>query len=117
MDCIYIDPINNDLSIDVNGNLKIATDGYSLALAAACAIRTFQGEAYYDSTQGLPYFQSILGKNPPLEFVRARLASAALGADPDIVASQVYFSSLTNRNLSGQVQTTDSTGKIAALAF
>lgn len=117
MDSLWIDSENNDLAIDVQGNLRVATDGFALALAAACAIRTFQGEVYYDSTQGLPYFQSILGKNPPLEFVRARLASAALGADPDIVASQVYFSSLTNRNLSGQVQTTDSTGKVAALTF
>lgn len=117
MDSLYIDSENNDLAIDVNGNLQVSTDGFALALAAACAIRTFQGEVYYDSTQGLPYFQSILGKNPPLEFVRARLAEAALNADPDIVASQVYFSSLTNRDLSGQVQVTNATGKIAALSF
>jgi len=117
MDSLYIGPEDNDLAIDQNGNLRIATDGYALALAAACAIRTFQSEVYYDSTQGLPYFQTILGKNPPLEFVRARLADAALNADPNIVASQVYFSSLTNRDLSGQVQVTNSTGKIAALNF
>ena len=117
MDSIFVDSVNNDLAVDINGNLQIATGGFALALAAACAIRTFQSEVYYDSTQGLPYFQAILGKNPPLEYVRARLADAALNADPDIVASQVYFSSLTNRDLSGQVQTTDSTGKIAASNF
>jgi len=117
MDSLNVDETNNDLFVDGQGNLALATGGAALALNAACAIRTFSGEVFYDSTQGLPYFQSILGKNPPLEYVRSQLAKAALNADSDIVASRVFFSSLTARNLSGQVQVTDSTGKIASSNF
>jgi len=95
MDSLNIDDTNNDLFVDGQGNLAVATGGAALALNAACAIRTFSGEVFYDSTQGLPYFQSILGKNPPLEYVRSQLAKAALNADSDIVASRVFFSSLT----------------------
>lgn len=117
MDSINIDSVNNDLFVDVAGNLAVATGGAALALNAACAIRTFKGEVFFDSTQGLPYFQSILGKNAPLEYIRSQLTQAALGSDPNIVASKVYFSSLTGRKLSGQVQVSDSTGKIAASSF
>lgn len=117
MDSVYVDPVNNDLAVDSDGNIQISTGSYALALAAACAIRTFQGEVFYDVTQGLPYFTEIIGKNPPLEYVRMQVTTAALNSDPDIVAAQAYFSSLTSRNLSGQVQVSDSTGKIAASSF
>lgn len=117
MDSLNITSDTNDLFVDPQGNLAIATDGTALALNAACAIRTFAGECFYDSTQGIPYFSSILGKNPPLEYVRSQLTEAALGSDPDIVAAKVFFSSLTARDLSGQVQVASSTGKVAAFSF
>lgn len=117
MDMLYVNSTDNDLSVDAQGNLQTSTGAFALALAAACAIRTFKGEVYFDSTQGLPYFSTILGKNPPLEYVRSQFVAAALGADPDIVESKVFFSSLTARDLSGQIQTSDATGKIAALGF
>lgn len=117
MDSLNIDDTNNDLFVDASGNIAVATGGFALALNAACAIRTFSGEVYYDTTQGIPYFSTILGYNPPIEYVRSQVTAVALSSDPDIVSAKAYFTSLTNRDLSGQVQVSDSSGNIAASAF
>lgn len=117
MDSLNVDSVNNDLTVDANGNIGVATGAFALALNAACAIRTFAGEVWFDATQGVPYFSTILGKNPPVEYMRSQLVAAALGSDPDIVSAKVYFTSLTNRTLSGQVQVTNSSGNIATSVF
>ena len=114
---LAIDDINNDLIVDDKGNLASASASLSLAIAAACAIRTFQGEVYYDTLQGIPYLTTILGKNPPIEYLRGLLVTAALGSDPDIVAANAFFTSLTDRTLNGQVQVSDSTGNVAVSDF
>ena len=117
MNSLNIDSVNNDLIVDANGNLGIATGAFALALNAACAIRTFAGEVFYDTTQGIPYFSTILGKSPPIEYMRSQLVAAAIASDPDITSAKVFFTSLTNRALSGQVQIKDSSGNVAASSF
>ena len=54
-DTLLLDLTNWDLVLDVNGNIAIARPPYALAQDAASAVKTFQGECYYDTTLGIPY--------------------------------------------------------------
>ena len=116
MDTIYLNPNTWDLTLDASGNIALANEPYSLAQDAASAIMTFIGEVYYDSTLGIPYFDQILGHLPPIEYIRAEFVAAAKTV-PDVIAARVFFSSITNRQLSGQVQVTNSAGVVSAAGF
>ena len=105
-----------DLVLDASGNIAVASDPYSLAQDAASAIRLFKSELWYDTSQGVPYYQSILGKNLPLALLKAKFVSAALTV-PGVVAAQCFISSASNRVITGQVQVTDVAGKITASNF
>lgn len=116
MDTIYLDPTAWDLTLDASGNIALANEPYSLAQDAASAILTFIGEVYYDSTLGIPYFENVLGQLPPVEYLRAQFVAAAMTV-PDVIMASVFFSSITNRQLSGQVQVTNSAGVVTAAGF
>jgi hypothetical protein len=121
MDTLYLAPSTNinygsDLCLDSSGNIALASETYSLAQDAASAIATFLGECYYDTTLGIPYWQQDLGKNPPLELLRSQMVEQALLV-PDVVAAQVFFSGIVKRQLSGQVQVTNTAGVITAAGF
>lgn len=105
-----------DLGLDASGNIAVASAPYALAQDAASAIRLVQGEYWYDTTQGVPYFQQILGKLPPLALLRAKFTAAALTV-PGVKAARCFFSSFNNRQLSGQVQITDGSGQTSVAGF
>jgi hypothetical protein len=107
---LLLDNIIWDLVVDINGNIAVASNPYSIAQDVACACRTFLGECYYDTTRGVPYFQEILGQTPPLSVLKAALISEALTV-PEVRSAVVYISSVVGRNVSGQIQviTTDGT--------
>ena len=116
MNTILLDVGTWDLVIDANGNIAMASDPYSLAQDAASAIKTFQGECWFDTTLGVPYLQQILGKLPPLSLVKAKFVSAALTV-PGVTKALCFISSFTNRVVSGQVQVTNETGITALASF
>lgn len=103
-----------DLTVDARGDIALADEPYAPAQDAASACRLFSGELWYDTTQGIPYFQQILGKFPPASFVRTQLENAALGV-PDIASARCIFTSFNGRNLSGQLQLTLTDGATATL--
>jgi len=114
----YLDPGTWDLVLDATGNWAVATDPYVLAQDAACMIRTFLGDIYYDQTQGIDYFGLILGTSVSLALVKSTLISAALKTQ-GVVAAQVFLTAFDplNRVISGQVQVTDVAGNVAAASF
>jgi hypothetical protein len=116
MDTLYLDPDSWDLVLDASGNIAMASPPYALAQDAASAIRTFIGEAYYNTELGIPYFEQVLGKYPSLEFLKAELVTAALTV-PGIIAARVFISGVLNRQVTGQVQITDSSGVVTAAGF
>lgn len=116
MQTLLLNPTTWDLTVDVSGNIAVASDPYSMAQDAASEIKTFAGEVYYDTTIGVPFWTSILGKLPALSLVKAKFVAAALRV-PGVVAAQVFISSFRDRILSGQVQITDATGTITAATF
>jgi hypothetical protein len=106
-----------DLCCDAYGNIAMAGPPYSLAQDAASQIRTFLGELWYDTSQGVPYLQTILGQYPPLPLVKAALQSAAFTV-PGVVTAKVVISSVSSsRVLSGQVQITDTAGNTSVAGF
>lgn len=107
LDTFLLDTDNWDLVLDSNGNWAIASPPYAVAQDVASAIKTFQGEVYYDSTLGVPYTQEILGEQPPLNVVVSDIEAAAL-AVPGVVTANCTVSSFQNGDVEGQVEFVDS---------
>ena len=105
------------LTLDANGNIAVATDGYALAQDAASAIKTFLGEVYFDTTLGVPYLTQILGRNPSLALLKQQLVNAALSASSEIATAQVFITELTDRQVIGQVQLVSVSGQVSAANF
>lgn len=117
MATMLLDPSSWDLVLDANDNLAEATEPYSLAQDAASAILTFSGEVYWDDTIGVPYLSLIFGANPPLSLLKQEF-SAAAETVPGVSSAQVFFTSLTNRVLTGQVQVSSAiTGQVSVAPF
>ena len=116
MDTIYLQPDVWDLTLDASGNIALASQPYSLAQDAATAIRTFAGECYYDTTQGLPYFDEIFTSPVPLSLYRALCVKAALSV-PGVIRADVFFTDIGGRQLRGQVQCYDSGGNLTLAGF
>lgn len=113
---LLLDRTTWDLLLDANGNIAMATEPYSLAQDAASAIKTFLGECWWDTTVGVPYMTTILGRDPPLALLKAYLQKAALTV-PNTTAATVFIASYTNRVVSGQVRVTGATGQVSVANF
>lgn len=105
-----------DLVLDSGGNVALAGEPYSIAQDVASAIRTFLGECWYDVTQGIPFWQEILGFMPPDSLVKARIINAAKTV-PNVADVSVIFLDFTDRVLTGQVQIIDVNGKKTGVSF
>lgn len=112
---LLLNPATWDLTVDIDGNIAVASEPYSYAQDVACASRLFQGDLYYDTTQGVPYWQ-MLGKLPPIQFIKNAYVSAALSV-PGIVAAVCFISSIVGRTLTGQLQSTDVDGNVFITGF
>lgn len=114
---ILLDTVTNNLVLDANNNIAVASEPYSLAQDAASAIKTFLGEIYWDTTVGVPYLTQIFGQNPSVETIKALFVAAALTVE-DVASAQVFITSLSGRAISGQVQVVSaSTGLPSAANF
>lgn len=109
MDTMLLDTAQWDLITDAQGNWAVASNPYSEAQDVASAIKLFLGEAYFDVSQGIPYFGQIFGVRPNLQFVKSQIEAAALTV-PGVVKALCLFASFDNRNLTGQVQIIDQAG-------
>lgn len=112
---LLLNPATWDLTVDIDGNIAVASDPYSLAQDVACASRLFQGDLYYDTTQGVPYWQ-MLGQLPPIQFIKNAYTAAALTV-PGITAATCFITSIVNRVISGQIQTTTAAGATNTTRF
>ncbi len=105
-----------DLCLDASGNIALAYQPYSIAQDVSSAVRLFLGELWYDTTKGIPYFQQILGKNPPISLIKGAVVTAALTV-PDVVSATCLIAGFVNRTLTGQVQVTDTEGTTTVVTF
>ncbi len=104
-----------DLVLDSNGNLSIATGAYAIAQDVASAARLFLGELWYDTTQGIPYLEQILGYRPSLQFVKAQLVAAGESV-PGVANIKCFLVGPgSNRQVGGQMQITDNSGSVSVI--
>ena len=116
MDTLLLDTQNWDLVSDLQGNIALASNPYAEAQDAASAMRLFQSELWYDTTQGVPYWQAIFGRLPPLNYIKSRLTTAALTV-PGVTAVRIFIASFINRKATGQVQIFDEDGNTSTAVF
>lgn len=116
MKTLLLDQSAWDLVIDSNGNIAVASDPYSQAQDAASEIKTFEGEVYYNTNIGLPYFQEILAKSPPLQLLKEDFVQAALLV-PGVTSAKCFIATVSQRALTGQVQISNSSGQTSASMF
>ena len=105
-----------DLVLNTNGDIALASEPYAIAQDVASAVRTFLGEVYYDTTQGVPYWQKILGYVPPLPYVKKVIEKVALTV-PLVAHAQVSFISFSGRVLTGQIKIIDVNGVASGVTF
>ncbi len=115
-DTVLLDQTVWDLVLDANGNIAVASPPYSLAQDVATAIRTFLGELYYDTTQGMPYFQNVLGQLPPASLLTQLISNQALTV-PGVVTAQTFITSFTAGSVQGQLLFTDESGQTTVVNF
>lgn len=105
-----------DLVTDAAGNIAMASPPYSLTQDVASAIKLFQGELWYDTIPGVPYFDQILGQAPPIPFLKAQIIAAALTV-PGVVSAVCFISKIEGRTVNGQVIITDEAGNTTPVGF
>lgn len=106
-----------DLVLDSMGNIALAAPPYALAQDVASAVRTFLAELWYDTTQGIPYFQRILGRFPPASIITQLISNEAKLRVPGVVTAQTVINSFNSDGVDGQIQFTDSTGATTVVTF
>lgn len=94
----------------------MAETPYAVAQDVASAIRTFLGEVWYDTTLGVPYWQSLLGTPVAQSQWIAALNAAAMTV-PTVVSANTVLTSFTGETLNGQVQFTTSDGTTTTVQF
>ena len=105
MRTLLLDAVEWDLLIDAAGNIAFADKAYALAQDAASAIKLFKGEAYYNTTKGVPYWDNILGEPPSIAYMKDQFNVAALSV-PEVLTATSYITSFVDRQIKGQVQIT-----------
>ena len=113
---LLLDTAKWDIVADLAGNIAVASAPYSQAQDAASALRTFQGEVYFDTNYGVPYWARVISRSPPLSLLKSYWVAAAKSV-PDVVTAVVYLASFVNRTITGQVQITNSSGDVSASGF
>jgi len=113
---ILLDTVAWDWVLDASANIAVCTEPYSLAQDVACALRTFLGEVYYDTSLGVPYYQSILNMQNPYSVVESILVQQALTMS-GVVEAKCLIIEVIGRKVSGQIQVTDRNGAISNASF
>ena len=116
MRTLLLDDLTWDLTVGVDGNVAVASDPYAQAQDAASAIKLFAGELYYDTSQGIPYWQQILGHLPPQPLIQKTFDAAALTV-PGVASAASVTTLSANRIEGGTVTITNTDGLTAAAAF
>lgn len=116
LNTLLLDQTAWDLVLDASGNIAMAAPPYALAQDVASAVRTFLGEVYYDTTQGIPYFEEVLGHLPPASMLTQLISNQALTV-PGVTAAQTVITSFTGGGVSGQIQFSDESGAQTIVNF
>lgn len=115
MKTLLLDRTLWDLIIDSSGSIAMASNPYAIAQNVACAVKVFQGEAWFDTSLGVPYIPDILGGFIPSDFVA--LANVEAMKVPEVSAVNTVISAFDGKVVTGQIQVIDVTGAINNVHF
>lgn len=110
---LLLNPQTWDLLVTASNDIAVADTPYAQAQNAACAIKLFEGEDYYDVARGVPYWDQILGRWPPVSLMKSLFIQAAMTV-PFVKSAQCFIESIEDRRPKGQVLVTLDSGAIAA---
>lgn len=127
MDTLMLDTTLWDLDVDLYGNLATVGDatpanvqtgpGMRLAQDVATRCRAWNGEVYFDTTQGIRY-PTILGAAPNLAVVQNAFNTEALKVPTCVTAiAQFGFAAGSIRSLTGQVTVADVNGNSGTITI
>lgn len=116
MNTLLLDRTVWDLVLDSSGNIALAADPYAQAQDVASAIKTFLGECWYDTTIGIPYFEDVLGQDPPIPIIEGLIEEAALTV-PGIVRAKATITAFEDRQIQGQVEVINTEGVANNVSF
>jgi|SRR5665647_159137 len=116
MRTLLLDVDSWDLAVDATGNIALANDPYSQAQDAASAIKVFQGECYYNTTKGIPYWTNVLGYMPPQSLIKSYVETAALTV-PGTKTAVSEITSFINRKVTGKVLITNTEDQTSGAIF
>lgn len=116
MKTLLLDLNQWDLLLNAGGDLAIATDPYAIAQDVASAVRTFLGEVWYNTSIGVPFFQTILGKTPPLTVFQELIVQAAETV-PGVASAECTITAFADRRVTGQVTFTTTNGQTGQVAL
>lgn len=115
---LLLDQTAWDLVINSSSNIAMAAPPYALAQDVASAVRTFLAELWYDTNQGIPYFENILGQLPPISLLKRLIVNRALTVSGVVSAQCVITAFNSNtREISGQIQFIDENGVKNSVSF
>lgn len=113
---LLLDRTTWDLCKDASGNIAVAEAPYAIAQDVASAIRTFLGECWFNTKDGVPYWSDILGQQPPMQLIKKDIVAAAMTVK-GVVKAQCYITGFNGRTVTGQVQVTTSAGVTLPVNF
>jgi len=127
MDTLALDPLTWDLTTDIYGNLATFGDatpasaqtgpGMRLAQDVATRCQAWNGEVYYDTTQGIRY-ETILGAAPNLALVQNAFNTEALKVPLCETAIAVFsFAAGSVRKIGGTLNVSDVDGNSASVTI
>lgn len=116
MTTLALDPLTWDLTLDAGGNIATVSGEAATAQDVASALRLYRGEYWYDLSLGIPYFQGILGRFPPLSLIKSYFVRAAMSV-PGVTAATCFISSVVGRQMNGQVIFTTKVGAQPPVGF
>ena len=98
-----------------NQDIAFNTQGLAVAQDVASAIKLFQGELYYDTTLGVPYFGQVFTQQYNAAIINSLMQQAALTV-PNVVEAVASVSNLDvngkpSRNITGTVKILDVNGE------
>jgi hypothetical protein len=116
MKTLLLDLNQWDLLTDAAGNIAVASEPYAVAQDVASAIKLFEGELWYDTSKGVPYFTEILGHTPPITYFQELIVQAALTV-PGVVSAECTIEAFEDRKVTGTVTFRTSDGRTGTVTL
>ena len=112
---IAMDPLSNDI-IFSGSDLELVSDDAAIRQNLLQLLQFFLGEWFLDTTQGFPYYQIVLVKNPSLDLIQGTMIDYISNADGIVEVDDFAFDyDRTNRGLSISVDAKSTSGQILSV--